>query len=82
MRLACVVTVTLPLAAPPPLYGLVFCRDSESFHALDFNFSEPFPEDGCRSRRVSVRAETAGVVDAVMMTWDLALHGGLTYSTR
>ncbi|CAM9803913.1 unnamed protein product, partial [Laminaria digitata] len=55
---------------------------SELFLALDFNFSEPFPEAGCRSRRVSVRAESAGVIDAVMMTWDLALHGDITYSTR
>lgn len=58
------------------------CLDSGSFDALDFDFSEPFPEDGCRSRRVSVRAETSGVIDAVMMTWDLALHGDITYSTR
>lgn len=78
----CVVVVArAPLLLPPPLSPFL-CRTSELFHALDFNFSEPFPEDGCRSRRVSVRAESAGVIDAVMMTWDLALHGDITYSTR
>lgn len=29
-----------------------------------------------------VRAKQDGVLDAVMMTWDLALHGDVMYSTR
>ncbi|CAM9336262.1 unnamed protein product, partial [Ectocarpus fasciculatus] len=43
---------------------------SEPFHALSFRFGESFPEEGCRSRKVSVRAKEDGVLDAVMMTWD------------
>lgn len=31
---------------------------------------------------MSVRVQQDGVLDAVMMTWDLALHGDVTYSTR
>lgn len=79
---------TIVLAAAP----FVLARDaphdfasnsnSEPFHALDFDFAQPFPEEGCRSRKLSVQADTDGVLDAVMMTWDLALHGDVTYSTR
>lgn len=29
-----------------------------------------------------MQVEKAGTLDAVMMTWDLALHGDVTYSTR
>lgn len=29
-----------------------------------------------------MRAEQDGVLDAIMMTWDLALYGDVTYSTR
>lgn len=65
-------------ALPPALIS----PTSEAFHALEFNFGQPFPEEGCRGRKVSVRAAKDGVVDAVMMTWDLALHGDVTYSTR
>ncbi|CAM9779437.1 unnamed protein product, partial [Hapterophycus canaliculatus] len=49
---------------------------------LDFDFRSPFPEEGCRGRKVSVRVQQEGVLDAVMMTWDLSLHGDVTYSTR
>ncbi|CAM9327937.1 unnamed protein product [Sphacelaria rigidula] len=55
---------------------------SESFHALTFKFGEPFPEEGCRSRRVTVKADRDGILDAVMMTWDLNLDGEVSYSTR
>ncbi|CAN0397073.1 unnamed protein product, partial [Discosporangium mesarthrocarpum] len=50
--------------------------------ALGFDFREVFPEDGCRSRTVTVTIKEDGVLDAVMMTWDLALGHGQTYSTR
>lgn len=43
---------------------------------------ESFPEEGCRSRKVSVPVEGDGVLDAIMLTWDLALHGEVSYSTR
>ncbi|CAN0132511.1 unnamed protein product [Scytosiphon promiscuus] len=55
---------------------------SDRFHALDFDFRSPFPEEGCRGRKVSVRVQHEGVLDAVMMTWDLSLHGDVEYSTR
>lgn len=55
---------------------------SKPFHALEFDFGQPFPFEGCRSRKVSVQADKAGALDAIMMTWELALHGDVTYSTR
>ena len=55
---------------------------SKPFNALEFDFGQPFPEEGCRSRKIAVQADNDGVLDAVMMTWDLALHGDVTYSTR
>lgn len=55
---------------------------SAAFHFLDFDFSVPFPEEGCRSRTMSVKAVRDGILDAVMITWDLALCGDVTYSTR
>lgn len=57
-------------------------ENSEAFYLLDFDFSVPFPEEGCRSRTMSVRAVRDGILDAVMITWDLALGGDVTYSTR
>lgn len=66
-------------SVPSPLH---VAPNSERFHALDFDFRSPFPEEGCRGRKVSVRVQEEGVLDAVMMTWDLSLHGDVTYSTR
>ncbi|CAM9621331.1 unnamed protein product, partial [Choristocarpus tenellus] len=54
---------------------------SDAFEALSFNFGEVFPEDGCRSRTMTVEATSDGVLDAIMMTWDLALSPGISYST-
>lgn len=76
------------VAIPSSVSGVLFLfRDlalkiSKPFHALGFQFAESFPEEGCRSRKVSVRAQQDGVLDAIRMTWDLALHGDVTYSTR
>lgn len=66
--------LSFPSACPIPF--------SKPFHALSFTFAEPFPEEGCRSRRVSVTADRNGVLDVVMMTWDLDLDDKVTYSTR